>query len=366
MFGLGIKSRLKNLLHKPRPYRSIVVESTDRCNLLCVTCPRLSYDYKPRDLTMEAFRKLIPALKNYDNVDLTGWGEPLLHKGLFEMIDIAHEQGCTAGFISNATLLDDRRGRKLLEHKVNWMFVSIDGADPGTFSGIRVGGDLGKVINNCRNFVKMRAEYRTPEYNGPFLSTTFTMNRSNMPEVPEFVELASDVGFDQIHIKNQDVVSKPDDVQQILFPFSDDQPDIPYDELEAKFAQARSIALERGTTLLLPTFEHGFTNTCNPMQQGGVYVAATGEVSPCVNLGHPTPRMMPDGSHIENSGQVFGNLHDQGFDEIWKTGKWTKFRQEFDQGIVPKACDGCQLLRKSEFHITEPESRTADLRDIAV
>ncbi|MBT5875208.1 MAG: radical SAM protein [Candidatus Latescibacteria bacterium] len=353
-------------MHKPRPYRSIVIESTDRCNLLCVTCPRLSYDYKPRDLSMDAFRNLIPTLKNYDNVDLTGWGEPLLHKGLFEMIDISHDQGCTAGFISNGTLLDDRRGRKLLEHKVNWMFVSIDGADPGTFSGIRVGGDLGKVVKNCKHFVELRDEYRTAEYNGPFLSTTFTMNRANMPEVPDFVELASDIGFDQIHIKNQDVVSKTNDVQQILFPFSDDQPEIPYDEMKSKFAQARLIAEERGTRLLLPTFEYGFTKTCNPMQQGGVYIAATGEVSPCVNLGHPTPRMMPDGSYLENTGLIFGNVHDEGFDAVWNSAKWTKFRSDFESEIVPEACEGCQLLRKSEFHITDSGPKTAELRKVAV
>ncbi len=315
---------------------------------------------------MEAFHKLVPSLKNYVNVDLTGWGEPLLHKGLFEMIDLSHEQGCTAGFISNATLLDDRRGRLLLEHKVNWMFVSIDGADPGTFSGIRVGGDLGKVVDNCRHFVELREEYRTSEYHGPFLSTTFTMNRANMPEVPDFVELASEVGFDQVHIKNQDVVSKPEDVQQILFPFSDDQPEIPYDVMESKFAQARLIAEEKGTRLLLPTFEHGFTKTCNPVQQGGVYVAATGDVSPCVNLGHPTPRMMQDGSHINNSGLVFGNINEQVFEAIWDSDTWTQFRTDFDNGVVPEACEGCQLLRKSEFHITDSGPKTADLRDVAV
>lgn len=362
----GIYSRIRKILHKPRPYRSIVIESTDRCNLLCITCPRLSYDYKPRDLTMEAFMKLVPALKHYDNVDLTGWGEPLLHKQLFDMIRISREQGCTAGFITNATLLDDKRGRKLLEAQVNWMFVSIDGADPGTFSGIRIGGDLGKVVNNVRHFVQLREEYKTPKYNGPFLSTTFTMNRANFAEVPDFVTLASDIGFDQIHIKNQDVVSKPDDVQQILFPFSDDQPAIPYDELKSKFAQARLIAEERGARLLLPTFEYGFTNTCVPMQQGGVYVAATGDISPCVNLGHPTPRMMPDGSYIKNSGLVFGNINKDAFETMWQTPTWTQFRDEFSQGVVPKACEGCQLLRKSEFDLVEGDSRTAALREVAV
>lgn len=363
----GIYSRVRRMLHKPRPYRSIVIESTDRCNLLCVTCPRLSYDYKPRDLTMEAFARLVPALKNYDNVDLTGWGEPLLHKGLFDMIRMSREQGCTAGFITNATLLDDKRGRKLLEAQINWLFVSIDGADPGTFSGIRVGGDLGKVVKNVRNFVNLRNEYRTPKYNGPFLSTTFTMNRANFEEVPDFVALAHDIGFDQIHIKNQDVVSKPDDVEQILFPFSDSQPSIPYEKLKAKFDEARLIAEELGARLLLPTFEYGeYTKTCVPMQQGGVYVAATGEVSPCVNLGHPTPRMMPDGSYLKNSGLVFGNVNKESFDTIWKSPTWVQFRGEFSREVVPQACDGCQLLRKSEFHTIEGGKKTAALREVSV
>lgn len=362
----GIYSRLVKLVRKPRPYRSIVIESTDRCNLLCVTCPRLSYDYKPRDLTMEAFERLIPVLKHYDNVDLTGWGEPMLHKRLFDMIRVSKAQGCTAGFITNGTLLDDTRGRKLLEAQVNWMFVSIDGATPGTFSGIRIGGDLEKVINNVRHFVRLREEYRTPQYHGPFLSTTFTLNRDNLPELADFVALACDVGFDQIHIKNQDVVSKSEDVEKILFPFSDHQPPIPYDELESQFSQARLIAQERGTRLLLPTFEHGYTNICNPMLQGGVYVAATGDVSPCVNLGHPTPRMMPDGSYIENSGLFFGNINEESFETIWKKPEWVMFREQFARGEVPRPCYGCQLLRKSEFHITEGSEKTASLRSVPV
>lgn len=362
----GIYSRFARRFKKPRPYRSIIVESTDRCNLLCVTCPRLSYDYKPRDLTLEAFRKLIPVLKNYDNVDLTGWGEPMLHRGLFEMMDICHEQGCTVGFISNATLLDDKRGRKLLEHGLNWMFVSIDGADPGTFSGIRVGGDLEKVVNNCRHFIRLREEYRSEHYNGPFMSTTYTLNRTNLSEVPDFVKIAAEVGFDEVHIKNQDVVSKPEDVRQILFPFSDDQPPIPYDEIASKFAQARLIAKDYRLRLLLPTFEAGITNTCVPMEQGGVYVAATGQVSPCVNLGHPTPRMMPDGSYIQNSGLFFGNIHEEEFKDIWNKPEWVAFRASFARGEVPKPCHGCQLLRKSEYHITEGTQKTADLRAVPV
>jgi MoaA/NifB/PqqE/SkfB family radical SAM enzyme len=192
------------------------------------------------------------------------------------------------------------------------------------------------------------------------------MNRTNFSEVPAFVELACDIGFDQIHIKNQDVVSKKEDVEQILFPFSDHQPPILYDELETRFSEARVIAQERGTRLLLPTFETGYTNTCVPMQQGGVYVAATGEVSPCVNLGHPTPRMMPDGSYIKNSGLVFGNVHTERFEDIWNKPVWRQFRDEFDRGIVPSACQGCQLLRKSEFNIIEGKPRTADLREVTV
>ena len=152
---------------------------------------------------------------------------------------------------------------------------------------------------------------------------------------------------------------------QILFPFSDDQPAIPYDELESKFAQARLIAQELGARLLLPTFEYGTIDICNPMQQGGTYVAATGDVSPCVNLGHPTPRMMPDGSTIENSGLSFGNLNEDSYETIWNNPSWEKFRDEFNNGIVPNACVGCQLLRKSEFHLTEGvETKTADLKSV--
>jgi MoaA/NifB/PqqE/SkfB family radical SAM enzyme len=38
-------------------------------------------------------------------VDLSGWGEPLLHKRIYDMVKMAKEKKCFVGFTTNGTLL---------------------------------------------------------------------------------------------------------------------------------------------------------------------------------------------------------------------------------------------------------------------
>lgn len=78
-------------------FKKIYVEITNDCNLTCSFCPR--NNRKKEYITIPKFKKLLKKLKAYTNyLYFHIMGEPLLHKDINELIDIASK-----GFYINIT-----------------------------------------------------------------------------------------------------------------------------------------------------------------------------------------------------------------------------------------------------------------------
>src|SRR5271165_5234376 len=65
----------------------LYLETTNRCNLLCTTCPRTFEELEPEaDMSWELFTSIIDQYPKIARVVLHGVGEPMLVKGLPRMI----------------------------------------------------------------------------------------------------------------------------------------------------------------------------------------------------------------------------------------------------------------------------------------
>ena len=91
-----------------RAFQAFQIEVTTRCVLRCVMCPRvaLAQQWREMDLPWETFHRIACAFPLAQHVHLQGWGEPLLHPRLFDMIALAKEAGCRAGLTTNGMRLD--------------------------------------------------------------------------------------------------------------------------------------------------------------------------------------------------------------------------------------------------------------------
>jgi radical SAM protein with 4Fe4S-binding SPASM domain len=92
--------------------------------------------------------------------------------------------------VTNASLLDERRARVLIDRQVDLVSVSLDAATPETYATIR-GGDLGAVVKNVERLMALRERCGSAS---PRLRLSFVMLRSNLHEMPAMVDLAHDLG----------------------------------------------------------------------------------------------------------------------------------------------------------------------------
>src|SRR5579862_7713782 len=94
----------------------LYLETTNRCNLLCETCPRTFEDLEPpADMRWDLFTHIVDQLPNIARVVLHGVGEPMMVKSLPRMVAYLKARGAYVLFNTNATLLTLKKGRELVE-----------------------------------------------------------------------------------------------------------------------------------------------------------------------------------------------------------------------------------------------------------
>src|SRR2546421_8619723 len=87
-----------------RPPVCLYLEVTNRCNLLCTTCPRTYEELEPpADMSWDLFVKIVDQVPDLSRAVLHGVGEPMLVKGLPKMVRYLKDRDVHVLFNTNGT-----------------------------------------------------------------------------------------------------------------------------------------------------------------------------------------------------------------------------------------------------------------------
>ena len=170
---------------KPPAFQYLQVEVTTRCDLPgCLMCPRSAWPERwlHQDLSWQNFERLIPALKFFKHVHLSGWGEPLLHPRLWDMAQAARSQGCTVSLTTNGMNLTEAMQVQVMEH-LDMVAVSLDGATAETYERLRPGADFRRVTQQVAALCSRKRPW---EGRAPEVVLLFMKMRPNVAELPDF------------------------------------------------------------------------------------------------------------------------------------------------------------------------------------
>lgn len=268
-------------LEAPR-WQYLQVEVTTRCNLPgCIMCPRTAWPgrWQAQDLTWETFEALLPSLKFFSHVHLSGWGEPLLHPRLWDMARALLAQGLKVSLTTNGLGLNDEVQTRVLEH-LDMVAISLDGARADTYESIRPGADFNRVV---RQIAALCSRKRFLGLERPEVVLLFLKMRPNLAELPEFLRLAASLGVDRVNAPNLDFIPVPE-----MEPLSLLSPGPPDPEAEAiqREAEAEAAALKMPfrNFSLSPKFD---LRVCDANPLRNAFLTVSGNVAPCVYLGLP-------------------------------------------------------------------------------
>jgi radical SAM protein with 4Fe4S-binding SPASM domain len=140
----------------------LVIEPTNYCNLGCIMCPRKDMTRPQGFMDFGLFKKIIDECEGrVDFIYLHFFGEPLLHPKIIDFVDFAAGKGMTIALSTNATVLNDRMSRDLLQSKLDLLIISLDSINPEIYKKIRDGGDLEKVLKNIDTFLDLHRTFHS-------------------------------------------------------------------------------------------------------------------------------------------------------------------------------------------------------------
>src|SRR5574339_1271348 len=125
--------------------RRVYVEATNKCNLTCSTCMRNVWDVQYGHMSHQTYGRILSGLRDLPEkpeIFFGGYGEPLSHPKIFDMIERAKRQGHRVFLITNGILLTEEVTRKLIELELDMLWVSMDGASPECYTDVRLGDAL--------------------------------------------------------------------------------------------------------------------------------------------------------------------------------------------------------------------------------
>ncbi len=182
-----------------RPPVCLYLEVTNRCNLLCTTCPRTYAELEPpADMAWDLFVKIVDQLPGLARAVLHGVGEPMLVKNLPRMVRYLKERGTYVLFNTNGTVLNEKNGRALIAAGLDELRVSLDAANAESFLKVRGKNYFDRILKNVKAF---RALQEREGHVKPAVSAWLTGLRETIEELPAFIRVAAETGVKEVHLQ---------------------------------------------------------------------------------------------------------------------------------------------------------------------
>jgi MoaA/NifB/PqqE/SkfB family radical SAM enzyme len=318
----------------------LYLETTNRCNLLCTTCPRTYEELEPpADMSWELFTSIVDQIPRLGRAVLHGIGEPMLVKNLPRMVRYLKDRGTYVLFNTNGTVLNEKNGRALIAAELDELRVSFDAANAESYRAIRGKNYFARILKNVRAFRDLQEREGHAK---PRVSAWLTGLRETIAELPDFVRVAAETGVKEVYLQrlvffNDNAIGKARPDQALYERLSAEEAvHIDRAAAEAKALgvtfSASGAAAEPGMSLKRADSDSPWSLCRRPWTV--MYFTANGRALPCC--------IAPFAQRgYEN--YTLGDATQQTLREIWAGPAYSAFRKGLLSNTPPEACASCGL-----------------------
>jgi radical SAM protein with 4Fe4S-binding SPASM domain len=271
------------------------IDITRLCNLKCVMCPQSrGLRERPAKMSPDQFKRIVDGIcGNRPLIKLYLSGEPLLHDGLFEMIQYAHSKSCQTAIHTNATLLTEEMSERILSSSLTFLSFSFDGCTPEIYERLRPPAKFQQTRANICRFLDLRR--RTGR--GPYTSIEIIRMRDTESFLQAFTDEWTVYGAEEVSVVD--------------------------------YMTWLSVVEDRRTDAAA---WDGYAPCAAPFQHG--CILSDGTVVPCC---------------LDVDGQMpLGNVTEQPFSDIWLGNAYRHLRLQMLTGELPRnsICHACENTRR--------------------
>ena len=307
---------------KPADYsgpKELMVELTTKCNLNCLYCfRRFLNPSEIKDMDIELLRKVINEASEVGvkRISLSGWGEPLTYPHVLEAISMIKSKGMEVLLNTNGTLL-----KEFIEDihrlRVDYLVVSVDAPEQGSYGATRRGGKLLDVVTALKELKELRMK-GSPL---PDLRLQLTLTKLNYGSLSKVIELAKDVGASHVIVSN--VIPLSPEMRDALACYASSECLTKVRGLVKDIVRA---SLLYGVNVSLPKFTFSVSERSCPFTASkAAFVRADGLVTPCIYYSRSWVPVV-DGIPRRVDPVIFGDLRSSRLRDVWFSEPYVRFR----------------------------------------
>ena len=322
--------------------RVVFIEVTNRCNLLCETCPRTFFTREPlKTLSFDEFVSIANHFPEMRRAVLHGIGEPLLNRELPRMIRYLRDRDVEVLFNSNGTLLTPRWQEGLVRSGLDEFRCSIDGATAATYARMRGADVLHKIKEGLTGLVQAKTRL---EADAPRISIWCVATTENLKELPDLVRMAAHIGVHEVYLQRITFFSQEPQDQFGMARYENTVFGQDNDEQEEIVTECEALSVELGIDFRASgardprqSLSAARSADWRPWREclrpwTTAYVTANRNCLPCC--------ISPFATNDYES-LILGNLFASSFAELWNSQPYREFRADFFSNHPHKACAGC-------------------------
>ncbi|MEM2979585.1 MAG: tungsten cofactor oxidoreductase radical SAM maturase [Methanomassiliicoccales archaeon] len=332
------------ILHRAtHDVRKIFLEVTTRCNLRCASCIRHAWDEELTDMSYDTFCSVLKSIQNLPEVKevhFGGFGEPLMHPRILDMVREVKSLGLRVSISTNGTLFNEEIANSLVNIGVDRIFVSMDSTQAQIFGDLRIGADFYEVVENVKR-LNLAREKKGSRF--PTIGLEFVATKENFDDIKNVPQLAKELGASIVIITH-------------LLPYTKESAHkILYNGDYGKFPRSEGWSVVAGDyvmwgTMSLPRNSWGAHRQCRFIEEKGTVIAHDGSVSPCYALMHSYNYFIfGEEKHVKR--YVFGNVNNTTLADIWSSEQYVLFRSRVRDFKFPSCVDcgaNCDLRKENQ------------------
>lgn len=305
----------------PGSPKTVQISVTNRCNFHCQMCQRFDLKVDLTEMPYELYESIIEKLPpKVKFAILTGWGEPLTHNRMVDMIKLAKKKGLNVRFTSNGELLTEELAQQMLDSGVDAITFSLDAIK---YKADEVGHPISNQLDNITRLSQMIKTQNSPLR----LYTQSVIQKNNTQDLLDIADFAIKHGLTRMRLTRLD--TRFNDFDRPTFQEEKDLikvlenklkgtgvgldflPHIAFDGIAKHIYKLVYPWLHRGGNYCLRTYDD-------------VYIEVNGTVSACCAL--PTLNL--------------GDIKKESLLDIWNNSYFRNFQKEQN-----KICGKCDILK---------------------
>ncbi len=323
-----------------RPPVCLYLETTNRCNLLCTTCPRTYVELEPpADMSWELFTTIVDQVPEAKRAVLHGVGEPMLVKNLAKMVRYLKDRGVYVLFNTNGTVLNARNGRALIEAGLDELRVSLDASNAKSYLAVRGMDYFDRILKNVRAFRELQEREGHAK---PRVSAWLTGLKETIVELPAFVRVSAEIGVKEVYLQRLVFfeegaigMARPD--QALYEQMNRDEAG--YIEEAENLARSLGLTFSASGAASEPGMSLKRSDDGSPWSLCRrpwtvMYFTANGRALPCC---------IAPFSQRGYENYTLGDATQQSLREIWNGAAYTDFREALLSDKPPQACGSCGM-----------------------